>query len=58
MRRGAVLSDNVRSGARGDYSAETIDRAVTKDWFVFPWEKMASRASILADWGEEPDRTA
>lgn len=56
--RVAVLIDNVRSGARVDYSAETIDRAVTKDWFVFPWEKMASRASILADWGEEPDRTA
>ena len=58
MLRVAVLIDNVRSGARVDYSAETIDRAVTKDWFVFPWEKMASRASILADWGEEPDRTA
>ena len=46
------------SAARVDYRAETIDRAVTKDWFVFPWEKAASRASILADWGEQPDRTA
>ncbi|WP_370170313.1 phosphoribosyltransferase [Sphingobium abikonense] len=54
----AVLIDNSRSGARVDYSAETIDRAVTKDWFVFPWEKPASEANILADWGEEPDRTA
>ena len=56
--RVAVLIDNSRSAARVDYRAETIDRAVTKDWFVFPWEKAASRASILADWGEQPDRTA
>ncbi|HUD90998.1 phosphoribosyltransferase [Sphingobium sp.] len=56
--RVAVLMDNIRSAASVDYRAETIDRAVTKDWFVFPWEKVASRASILADWGEEPDRTA
>jgi uncharacterized protein len=56
--RFAVLMDNIRSAARVDYRAETIDRAVTKDWFVFPWEKVASRTSILADWGEAPDRTA
>ncbi|NWK94180.1 phosphoribosyltransferase [Sphingobium lactosutens] len=54
----AVLMDNIRSAASVDYRAETIDRAVTKDWFVFPWEKVASRTSILADWGEEPQRTA
>lgn len=56
--RFAVLMDNVRSAASVEYRAETIDRAVTKDWFIFPWEKAANRASILADWGEEPGRTA
>ncbi|WP_375197188.1 phosphoribosyltransferase [Sphingobium sp.] len=55
--RFAVLMDNVRSGASVDYRAETIDRAVTKDWFVFPWEAVASRETILADWGDVPERT-
>ncbi len=55
--RFAVLIDNVRSRARGDYRAQEIDRAVTKDWFVFPWEAVARREAILRDWGENPDRT-
>nr|WP_087575024.1 phosphoribosyltransferase family protein [Sphingomonas sp. CDS-1] len=55
--RFAVLMDNVRSAAAVDYRAEAIDRAVTKDWFVFPWETVASRESILADWGDVPERT-
>lgn len=56
--RFAVLIDNIRSAATVDYRAETIDRDATKDWFVFPWEAVASRDSILADWGEVPERTA
>lgn len=55
--RFAVLMDNIRSTAPVDYRAETIDRAVTKDWFVFPWEAVASRENILADWGDVPERT-
>lgn len=55
--RFAVLMDNLRSGASVDYRAETIDRAVTRDWFVFPWEAVASREAILADWGDVPERT-
>ncbi|AMK24195.1 hypothetical protein HHL26_23430 [Sphingobium sp. TB-6] len=55
--RFAVLMDNVRSAAAVNYRAEAIDRAVTKDWFVFPWETVASRESILADWGDVPERT-
>lgn len=55
--RFAVLMDNIRSAAQVDYRAETIDRAVTKDWFVFPWEAVANQASILADWGDVPERT-
>jgi len=42
--RFAVLIDNIGSDTRVDYAAETIDRAVTKDWFVFPWERRAGEA--------------
>ena len=56
--RFAVLIDNVSSAAKVEYRATTIDRVVTKDWFVFPWEAVASRASILSDWGEVPERTS
>ena len=52
-----MLIDNVSSAAKVEYRATTIDRIVTKDWFVFPWEAVASRASILSDWGEVPERT-
>ncbi|PJG49667.1 phosphoribosyltransferase [Sphingobium sp. LB126] len=55
--RFAVLMDNIRSDARVDYRAETIDRTVTKDWYVFPWEAVARRESILADWSHVPGRT-
>ncbi|WP_176590253.1 phosphoribosyltransferase [Sphingobium sp. EM0848] len=55
--RFAVLMDNIRSAAKVDYRAETIDRAVTKDWFVFPWEAVASRESMVADWSAVPERT-
>lgn len=56
--RFAVLIDNIRSIATVDYRADTIDRAVTKDWFVFPWEAVASRDAVLKDWGAVPDRTS
>lgn len=42
--RFAVLIDNIASHTRVDYAAETINRAVTKDWFVFPWEHRAGEA--------------
>lgn len=54
--RFAVLLDNVRSAQRVEYRAETIDRAVQKDWFVFPWEAMAPRAAIDKDAREVPER--
>ncbi|MGI4731825.1 MAG: phosphoribosyltransferase [Janthinobacterium lividum] len=56
--RFAVLIDNVASAERVDYAARTIDRAVTKDWFVFPWEAMAPGAAIEADAAEVPERIA
>ncbi|MEH3047477.1 phosphoribosyltransferase family protein [Sphingomonas adhaesiva] len=54
--RFATLIDNVRSHQRVDYAARTIDRDVTKDWFVFPWEAMAPDSAIAADAAEVPDR--
>ncbi|AJP71843.1 phosphoribosyltransferase [Sphingomonas hengshuiensis] len=56
--RFAVLLDNIRSAQRIDYAARTIDRSVDKDWFVFPWEAMAPRATIEEDAMEVPDRIA
>jgi len=56
--RFAMLIDNVRSMERIDYQARTIDRAVTKDWFVFPWEAIANRDAILTDAAAVPERTA
>ncbi len=56
--RFATLIDNVRSMARVEYAARTIDRAVTKDWFVFPWEAVAPTSAILDDAVAVPERTA
>jgi len=56
--RFAVLLDNVRSIARVDYRSRTIDRSVTKDWFVFPWEAMAPATAHLQDAAEMPERIA
>lgn len=54
--RFATLIDNIGSSSRIDYAAHRIDRAVTKDWFVFPWEEMAPATAIAADAAEIPDR--
>lgn len=56
--RFAMLIDNIRSVERVDFSARTIDRQVTKDWFVFPWEAVAEQAAIVADSQAVPERTA
>lgn len=56
--RFATMIDNSRSAQRVDYSAETIDRAVTKDWFVFPWEQVAPPATVAEDAASIPERTA
>ncbi|USI74062.1 phosphoribosyltransferase [Sphingomonas morindae] len=56
--RFATLIDNIRSVERVDYAARSIDRAVMKDWFVFPWEAVASRDAITADAASVPERTA
>lgn len=56
--RVAVLIDNVSSPAKVDYRARTIDRASDKSWFVFPWEAMAPRETILEEAEEVPERLA
>ncbi len=56
--RFAVLLDNGVSAQRIDYAWRTIDRTVTKDWFVFPWEAVAPRAAILTDINDVPERIA
>lgn len=56
--RFATLLDNIVSAQRVEYRARQIDRTVTKDWFVFPWEAVAPTTSIEADAAEMPDRIA
>jgi len=56
--RFAVLLDNVRSSARVDYRARTIDRHDDKRWFVFPWEAVGATATIVADARAVPGRLA
>ncbi|WOK36497.1 phosphoribosyltransferase [Sphingomonas sp. C3-2] len=56
--RVAVMINNVSSIEQVDYSVQTIDRKVTKDWFVFPWEAVGTQEHIERDAAEEPSRTA
>lgn len=56
--RVATLIDNQRSSATVDYRARIIDRAVTKDWFIFPWEAVAPETTIAADAAAVPERIA
>lgn len=56
--RFVVMIDNAVSGQRIDYAWRQIDRTVTKDWFVFPWEAVAPKTAILDDAADVPDRIA
>ncbi|WP_066796070.1 phosphoribosyltransferase [Sphingomonas soli] len=56
--RFAVLMDNIQSSQKVEYGFRPIDRAVQKDWFVFPWEAMAPRAALTEDAMEVPERIA
>lgn len=56
--RFAVVLDNVRSQARVDYRAETIDRDSDKRWFVFPWEAVGMSATIVEEAMSVPGRLA
>lgn len=54
--RFAVLIDNYRSKARVDYTAEVIDRAEDKRWFVFPWEAVLTTETLAAEAQAVPER--
>lgn len=56
--RFATLLDNIASAQRVDYRARTLDRTVTKDWFVFPWEALAPSENLAADAAAVPERIA
>jgi len=56
--RFATLLDNAVSAQRVEYRARTIDRTVTKDWYVFPWEALAPADAIAEDAAEVPERIA
>jgi len=56
--RVAVLIDNLRSRAKVDYRSRTIDRSTDKRWFVFPWEAMAERRTLLEEAESVPERLA
>lgn len=56
--RVAVLIDNVRSVAKVQYRSRTIDRATDKRWFVFPWEAMAERGTLIEEAEAVPERLA
>ncbi len=56
--RFATLLDNVSSAERVEYRARTLDRTVTKDWFVFQWEALAPAESLSAEAAAVPERTA
>ncbi|WP_404339637.1 phosphoribosyltransferase [Sphingomonas sp. MMS12-HWE2-04] len=56
--RFTVLLDNSLSGQKVDYRYRTIDRSVTKDWFIFPWEAMAPREKLAEEAMEVPERIA
>lgn len=56
--RFATLLDNVSSASHVDYRARTLDRTVTKDWFVFPWEAVAPEKALEADAAAVPERIA
>lgn len=56
--RVAVLVHNVRSNARADYRGSEIDRDSDKRWYVFPWEAVAPRATLVEDAAAVPERLA
>ena len=54
--RFAVLIDNERSKAQVDYWTDKIDRDEDKRWFVFPWESVGTKASIVEEALSVPER--
>lgn len=56
--RFAVLINNTGSRSLVDYWTDEIDRAEDKRWFVFPWESVGTKASIVEEAVSVPERLA
>jgi xanthine phosphoribosyltransferase len=56
--RFAVLLSNVRSKVSVDFWSRTIDRDTDKRWFVFPWEAVGTRKTIVEEALSMPERLA
>jgi uncharacterized protein len=56
--RVAVLVHNIRSRARAEYRGSEIDRDIDKRWYVFPWEAVAPRATLIVEAAAVPERLA
>ncbi|MEA2998472.1 MAG: uncharacterized protein QOH04_587 [Sphingomonadales bacterium] len=56
--RVAVLIDNESSRAKAEYCSRRIDRRSDKRWFVFPWEALAPRETLIEEAQEVPERLA
>jgi xanthine phosphoribosyltransferase len=56
--RFAVLINNSRSRVQVDYWAQMIDRDQDKRWFVFPWESVGTKDTILEEAVSVPERLA
>jgi len=54
--RFAVLINNTGSHSHVDYWTDSIDRAEDKRWFVFPWESVSTKASIVEEALSVPER--
>ncbi|MDE8650291.1 phosphoribosyltransferase [Novosphingobium album (ex Liu et al. 2023)] len=54
--RFAVIINNQRSRVEVDLWAEMIDRDEDKRWFVFPWEAVGTRESIVEEALSVPER--
>ncbi|KPH60274.1 phosphoribosyltransferase [Novosphingobium aerophilum] len=56
--RFAVVINNKSSKVEVDLWSEVIDRADDKRWFVFPWESVGTRDSIVEEALSVPERLA
>jgi xanthine phosphoribosyltransferase len=56
--RVAVLMNNIRSRAHAEYWGTELDREADKRWFVFPWEALGTRETLIGAAAEVPERLA
>jgi hypoxanthine phosphoribosyltransferase len=56
--RFAVIISNSRSRVAVDYWTQMIDREEDKRWFVFPWEAVGAKGTIVEEALSVPERLA